>query len=361
MSSPSSASASSTPTVIKSAAIQEVENFFAKHSDVEVMQHVLGVSPLPGAPELANCCIINCIDTEDYERDHDFLTEIGLAAFDSREMQPFAANEGPHAEKMLKQVYYYHFRILPNTHMVNRTFCVGVPENNRFGVTRFTTHNEAKGMMDQSFNWPIDERDPSKGNCPVIFLGHAGHGDLTRLHRSINFNSSSTVVRYIDTQVMAKALSLHRQQIGLGTLMSYYSFPYRDAHTAGNDAAYTTIAAILMAVYGRDVPNFEKTPLQVVDEVEEASIAHSECGWGTATFCTRCHAYTHVRKACRVKIHCTECYNAGRERKFIASHVSEDCLFRGQTVVKTAEESNLAKEDLVSRESFVWKTTSKKK
>ncbi|KAF2117339.1 hypothetical protein BDV96DRAFT_490450, partial [Lophiotrema nucula] len=214
-------------------------------------------------------------------RNHDYLTEIGLAAFDSRDMQHFAANPGPHAEKMLKQIYFYHFRILPNTHMVNRTWCVGVPENNRFGVTLFTTHEETKGMMKQSFNWPVDEADPLKGNCPVIFLGHAGHGDLQRLRDALGFDASGTVVRIIDTQVMARGLGLHHQQIGLGSLMSCYGCPYRDSHTAGNDAAYTIIDAILMAVYGRNVPKFSKTPLQVVDEVEEASIRRSVCDWGT--------------------------------------------------------------------------------
>ena len=147
MSTSSTTSTTSTSSVHKSAAIKEVEDFLAKHTDVQVMQHVIGVSPLPDAPQLANSCIVNCIDTEDYERNHDFLTEIGLAAFDSREMQPFAANPGPHAEKMLKQVYYYHFQILLNTYIVNETFCIGVLENNYFRITYFTIYNKVKNII----------------------------------------------------------------------------------------------------------------------------------------------------------------------------------------------------------------------
>ena len=160
---------------------------------------------------------------------------------------------------------------------------------------------------------------------------------------------------------MAKALRLHRQQIGLGSLMSCYDFPYRDSHTAGNDAAYTMIGAILMALYGRNVPKFNKTSLQVVDEVEEASVKRSGCGWGTTTFCTRCHSYKHLRENCRTRIRYAKCHNAGRERKFVTTHVTEDCLFRGQPIVQTAESPKRPKEAALERECFVWNTTSTKK
>ena len=96
-------------------------------SDKTVLEHCLGLSKLRGVSPLADCMIVVCFDTESWTYDHDKLTEIGVATFDSRDM--YAVKEpGSYGGKLLEQVYFYHARIQENAHLLNLKYCVGDPD-----------------------------------------------------------------------------------------------------------------------------------------------------------------------------------------------------------------------------------------
>ncbi|KAF2649766.1 hypothetical protein K491DRAFT_566932, partial [Lophiostoma macrostomum CBS 122681] len=249
-------------------------------------------------PPLMGHMIVNAIDCESHEYNHDKLTEIGLAAFESKDLRKLRFDGkqdiGPFAENLLSQVYFYHYRLKPNAHLLNKHFCPGDPTKNRFGQTRFVSVQEAQTALKDAFQWPIDPAKPEFGFCPVIFLGHALSNDTQMLADSLNFSASvfGTVVRFIDTQNLAKSTGVYtgRQQIGLRSLCNHHDFAFRDSHTAGNDTAYTMINAVFMALANEIFPNVanpdvlptEKSAQDVVDTIEKWSQEQNNCSYGSA-------------------------------------------------------------------------------
>jgi hypothetical protein len=311
------------------------------------LRYILGLDVAANAPLLARSIVVNCIDTEHYVWDQSKLTEIGINTFASGDLRQLSANPGPNGENLLQQVYYYHFRMIPNAHCINTRYCVGNPENNRYGNTRFATYEKAKTMLTECFYWDRTTGRPQDGKCPVVIIGHALHNDTGGLSRTIGFQpeDADTVVAMIDTQQMARELGIYnpagmRHEISLEDLNAHYDIPYRDPHTAGNDAAYTTICAIFMALYGRNKPTFVKTVLQVVDDVEKSSWIYSTTNHGIPHYCTRCHRTNHFVGECHACLPpCHKCRDRrvpGKNGKIPAihwftagnrAHLPEDCTW----------------------------------
>jgi hypothetical protein len=139
------------------------------------------------------------------------------------------------------------------------------------------------------------------------------------------------MVRVLDTQAMARSVRIPSRgyQISLATLISYYNFAYRDSHTASNDAAYTVITTIFMAVYGKatNVPKYTKSVQKVVDDLEAHSVDETENQWEIIVFCTRCHRTNHFRAQWCARICCQKCRTAKRT-KASYSHLNQDRRFK---------------------------------
>jgi hypothetical protein len=108
--------------------IKQLELALATKSDRAVLGHCLGLSQLDGMPPLADKMIVVNFDTENWVRDRHVLTEVGVSTFDSRDMRGLA-NPGMYGENLLKQVYFYHARILENAHLVNIKWRPGDPDS----------------------------------------------------------------------------------------------------------------------------------------------------------------------------------------------------------------------------------------
>ncbi|KAF2242329.1 hypothetical protein BU26DRAFT_524476 [Trematosphaeria pertusa] len=327
-----SISTSPTPPPQSLTELQLLSAFFYDKSQKDVLKHCLGLEPIPDAPALANSAIVVCFDTEGWTADPSKITEVGLSVFDSRDLRPL--DPGPHGENYLKQIWFYHIRIQPNAHLLNIRFCVGHPETNRFGQTRFLTPEEAQGCLKECFGWHVDPKKPELGYCPVVVVGHALGNDLRKLYMTLGFDpyALGNIVKVIDTQQLARQCgkwSHAFDQIGLERLVGRCGFAYRDAHTASNDAAMTIISAIQMVLPKNVGVDSGKSVQNVVDIVEKASKAHS-WSWGSAKYCLRCGSRGHTQKnfkgkPCYVAVKCHHCVNAGR----IAasnSHRTECCI-----------------------------------
>ncbi|KAI4941356.1 hypothetical protein J4E91_010801 [Alternaria rosae] len=322
----------------------------ASKSSRAVLSHCLGLSTLEGMPAAANNMIVVNFDTENWVCNHNMLTEIGVSTFDSRDMRALPG-PGMHGEELLKQVYFYHARILENAHLLNLKWCPGDPEANRFGSTRFLTKSEAKDMLTAMFQWPVDEKDTSEGFCPVVVMGHALQGDMAMLNSTLGFNAMApgTVVKVIDTQYLAKECgydSWGGNKIGLSSLVGMCAFSYRDAHTASNDAAMTLIAAVQMVLPSDFKPEDGGYLQEVVDTIELLSQAQ-EWGWGSDLFCLRCGKYGHTKenycgKRCYAKVKCDHCASSPSDKRKQAkgTHMTERCIsyaMRGPEVVPSIE------------------------
>lgn len=294
--------------------MEELREFLSLLSSANILRMVLGFTH-PESPPLAQHVIINCIDCESLEFNHDLMTEIELACFDSQSVRPFAGAHGPHAESILNKVHFYHLRMIEHAHRVNRLHCKGKPENNRFGSTRFLTSDEAMNMLTELFTWLIDPNRPELGHCPIIFLGHAIRNESEMLDVSIGFNpqSFSNVVATNDTQAIADEVNIRDRdpRISLPILYKHVGFEYCDGHTAVNDAAYTLFAAMLMVMHGFLPEPPTKSTQQVVNEIEQGS-KESDCYYVILKYCTRCGSRKHLRTTCHVKVFCETCRAAGR-------------------------------------------------
>ncbi|KAF1828495.1 hypothetical protein BDW02DRAFT_615400 [Decorospora gaudefroyi] len=322
--------------------LEQLTTMLSSKSSKEVLEHYLGLNKLQAVSPVAENMIVVCFDTESWTNDHNKITEVGVSTFDSRDMR-VVKEAGPYSENLLKQVYFYHARILENAHLLNIKYCVGNPDtqvispssqptsadrmiSNRFGQTRFLTRPEACGMLTEMIAWPIDERQPELGFCPVVVMGHALNGDISMLKNTLGFNSAS-----LGSVVKCGYAARSHNQIGLRNLVGSCGFSYRDPHTASNDAAMTLICALQMILPAALKPS--STPLQrVVDEVELASRAQ-KWTWGNDMYCLRCGEYGHTKnnfrgRRCSKKICCMHCRNAKVEKRIKAAstHRTECCI-----------------------------------
>ncbi|KAF3034108.1 hypothetical protein E8E11_000059, partial [Didymella keratinophila] len=242
--------------------------------DAAILRYCLGLEGLPGAPPLAKNIIAVASDTESWCHEPNPLTEIGICTFDSRDMREIK-QAGPYGENLLKAMYWYHMRIEPNSHLINREpYHSGDPLKNRYGNTRFFTAPEAKRMLTKCFGWAIDKRRPELGNCPVLVLGHALGNDMPKLYNQVGFDLArlGTMVHSIDTQELASTTGYWTgQPVSLKNLVYLMGFQYRDPHTANNDTGMTVVSAVQMVLSSQCKTNQTMSLQQVVDGLEKWS------------------------------------------------------------------------------------------
>lgn len=356
-----------TPTVTLNG-LDEVKTYCACTDSIALLRHVLGLERLEGAPELLDHAIINVMDTETYSQDSTKLTEIGLVALSVRTLKDInAVSIYARAEAILKKARYYHYRLIPNAHLVNRRYCPGDPTKNRFGKTSFVTVNQTKAALRSAFQWKASSSQPKLGACPVIFVGHALRNDTQQLSKTLGFDTSlfESVVKQVDTQELARAVNIPSpgRNIALKNLCAYHDFNAEYPHTATNDAAYAFFCMVFMAMHQEmgalnvsdnrdpsldemDEGNLEppsnikvepaiieaqiKTDRslieEVIDRIAEYSVTNADTSnFGVELFCERCETEgQHVRRQCRQSVKCTLCYAAGR--KGALTHKASRCI-----------------------------------
>jgi hypothetical protein len=104
--------------------MQQLKTALYSKTSKAALEHSLGLGRLDGVSELANHMIVVCFDTESWKQDHNKLTEIGVATFDSRDMRTLK-HPSIHGEHLLEQVYFYHARFEENAHLINTKYCPG--------------------------------------------------------------------------------------------------------------------------------------------------------------------------------------------------------------------------------------------
>ncbi|KAJ4371715.1 hypothetical protein N0V86_008268 [Didymella sp. IMI 355093] len=233
--------------------------------------------------------MVVAFDTEDYERNHDHLAEVGLCTWEPKTMrsitgidchgQParqmgYTKDVGPHGEKLLENMFFYHARVQENMHLINNKFCPGDPTacRNHSGQTRFLTVQETRRMLTDIFNWPIDPQRPDIGFCPVVILGHAiMENDESVLGKALGFSISQlpNYVRTLDNQDLTPEMTSWRppflhpsNRIGLRALVGEvigFNYEEHDPHTACNDTVLTVVCVLQMALPDKYKVNQPKT------------------------------------------------------------------------------------------------------
>jgi hypothetical protein len=251
-----------------------------------------------------------------------------------------------HAENILTGVRVAHARINPHAHLLNSFDGAGDPENSHFGTTKFITAEETKKIIIGTCVRPRHGGDGSLQ--PIILIGHAVENQFDHTQRAfgVGLRSYGTVVRVVDTQVMAKNAGIrgpNGPSIGLRDLLTYLNIDMSNLHTAGNDAGGTLIAAVLLAlVSGFYLVSNRKPPTivlgrniqDVVDSVMAIEKMVPPPTWGRVLYCTRCNRDNHARKMCLAKVSCTIRRDSGVVRLYNAhkTHRTSNCTDQYQAL-----------------------------
>ncbi|PWO20273.1 HcaE, Phenylpropionate dioxygenase, partial [Pyrenophora tritici-repentis] len=139
----------------------------------------------------------------------------------------------------------------PHAHLINKFPGAGDPEKFELGTTKFVTEEEAKQVLIDAFVRPHLE-DPTYLQ-PIILVGHAVENEFEHILEAfgVDLLSYGTIVKVIDTQAMAKDAGILGPKgplISLGDLISHFNLTVPNLHSAGNDAAATLMAAVLVSL-----------------------------------------------------------------------------------------------------------------
>ncbi|KAF2657712.1 hypothetical protein K491DRAFT_776939 [Lophiostoma macrostomum CBS 122681] len=298
-------------------------------SQLRILQHFLG-RRLPYAPHALEDAVFVGLDAEWFERGSKDITELGFSILDSRNITTsLYSQEGIWGA--LQHMQVKHIRLRETAHMVNTKLCPGRPDKFAFGETRFVHMDEARNILQEAFIHPINEY--GSGNRPVIFIGHAVDNDIEMMkqHFGIDLNDLGTIVATLDTQILAQEAHLcpNWKKMCLKDLLRVFGLCEKYLHTAGNDIAYTMIAALLTATFDMQEDASWLGDAMAgqthVEYLKEEIAAQPQPSFGISTFCTRCDATDHFVPDCTLPVHCDKCAEATTRARHAHTHKTSKC------------------------------------
>jgi hypothetical protein len=295
-------------------------------SQLDLLQHFLG-ERLPNAPASLNNAIIIALDTEWYEHAPRDITELGFTVIDTKDIGP---QFGPW--DILNRMQVHHVRIQENAHMINKKYCPGHPNDFEFGTTRFMT----KAVAAQAFLEIFSPRYADGTLKPVIFLGHAVRGDAEQLKRllGVDMDTITNKTVTLDTQILAReaGLAAPKEQMGLSTMMDHFGVETAFLHNAGNDVAYTAVAAFLIAAESLDIALPQDNDQSLIKTLKARTRRTPQLTPGSTVFCMRCHSTTHMgttlyKGRCYAPIRCEKCGKSldPKRSQRVNTHITARC------------------------------------
>lgn len=301
----------------------------------------MGMRRIPSIPdfaeEAANHIIVVCLDCEHWSNNTDETTEVGIATFCRQDIVSVmnTGDIGAYGEKLMQKVQFYLLRLIETSHLPNQNPKSRGVLGNRFGQGRFVTFSEARQIMHDLFLQPIYNVPGLKGNHPIVVLGHdVGHDRNNLKKKAIEFDMDplGTVVRYVDTQVLARDRNEWympgKHQIGLCNLVENLFFEHSDPHTAANDAGRTLISAFQLGLGRHECRNQPgKTMKEVAASIEEYSVANFKSIGGVKEYCWRCGKRGHMKSACTaIDLYCEECKKNNCKLQPGEDHITAHCM-----------------------------------
>jgi hypothetical protein len=258
----------------------------------------LSFAPIPLPYSLRQAVVVS-IDSEWWEYVETKITELGVSIVESS----FVHNTS-YTWPVLDTMVTQHVRIKDNAHLVNNDFCEGHPNKFEFGKTSFVTIQEARTMLKHSF----ERSDKNNKPRPVIFVGHAVDNDIEIIKERFGFEIEAlgVVVATIYTQVLSREIGIAPPpgKPKLKDLLRAYGINEWHLHNAGNDAACTIVATILMSpVYPMNHGQWTYNNLkQIVQNTIRAMAIY-----GTQTYCVKCDSHTDIQAHCMFYSWCQHC------------------------------------------------------
>lgn len=185
------------------------------------------------------------IDCEAFEFAQNKITEIGVSVLDTRDLT--GIEPGADAANWLAQIKTRHLRIKEYQKLVNKKFIKGCPDKFNFGNSEFIYLNQIRNVLTEIFNNPAGVDAPTFDKRKIVLVGHDVKSDIDYL-KNINFSpyASGRIVGSMDTLKLSG--SSKSTTVGLERLLRGLGADPINLHNAGNDAAYTLQAIVMIAV-----------------------------------------------------------------------------------------------------------------
>lgn len=212
-----------------------------KTKQLQRLQHLKAAEP-----------VFICVDLEAFEFAQDKITEVGVSVLDSRHI--IGTDPGPDGKEWLSKIGTRHILIKEHKHLVNKRFVHGCPDKFNFGTSEVVSLKNIHKTLTQLFDNPSPNsiRASDEGSRKIILVGHGLSNDTVYLQK-LKFapNAKGNIIQHVDTQ---KFVGSKKQQVGLSKLMTGLGIEPENLHNAGNDAAYTMQALLLMTVQHTNDP-----------------------------------------------------------------------------------------------------------
>ena len=204
-----------------------------------------------------------CVDIEAFEKNHDIITEVGIASLDTRHLQEL--KPGQDGEHWKREIKSRHFRIkeYAHPHYVNKEHVVGCPDRFEFGVSEIISRADVPKTIWPMFSAPFCAKPDllntltisNSDSRAVVLIGHDTKADIEYL-RKLNFSLDyvDNILEIMDTASLFRALKHDLQPTGLGKMLWELNITGWNLHNAGNDATYTLqcLISICMRALDRD-------------------------------------------------------------------------------------------------------------
>ncbi|EMC99445.1 hypothetical protein BAUCODRAFT_56010, partial [Baudoinia panamericana UAMH 10762] len=199
--------------------------------------------------------VLVCIDCEAFEHAQQKITELGVAVLDTRDIDLHNVDASSStSNSWVAKMKYAHYRPIEYANLRNKNFIKGCAESFNFGTTTWIRVNDGKQLLKRLFAHPTHlpqladfaVTPPTSEPRNVVFVAHGASNDTAYLKQlGFDMTADAEVIRTVDTQLLAGGSKKHG--VSLHRLMLALEVEAVNLHNAGNDAAYTLQAMVLMA------------------------------------------------------------------------------------------------------------------
>jgi len=235
-----------------------------KESELLAMQHILGLKNAADDLKIkpkelerlerlkAAEPVFVCVDLEAFEFSQEKITEVGVSILDSRHV--LGTDPAPDGSHWLSKINTRHMIIKEHKHLVNKRFVHGCPDKFNFGASELVSLKDIRNTLIELFNNPTSEslRASDNGSRKLILVGHGLSNDTAYLNK-LKFapHAKGNILQDVDTQ---RFVGTKKTTVGLSKLMAGLGVEPENLHNAGNDAAYTMQALVLITVQHTNDP-----------------------------------------------------------------------------------------------------------
>ena len=205
--------------------------------------------------------IFIAVDVESYERNHNLVTEIGVATLDTSDIEQIPP--GKNGRNWQSKIRARHIRVKEHADYHNSDFVNGCADRFEFGSSEIVPLIDTPKIVADCFrppysasNYPedISTLHPNPQERNIVFVGHDPNVDIRYLQK-LGYNplQLSNLLEVIDTGTLDKVWKQHNQQRSLGNILYDLDMVSWHLHNAGNDAVYTLWAMIGVAIQNADL------------------------------------------------------------------------------------------------------------